>query len=186
VHVVESPLIRLPGAQESDDALGLTGDTVTVAVALVPRLAVKVTVSTAATVPAVAVNVAELVDPGTVTDGVTPSAPGLLDDSATALPPAGAAWFNVTVQLVAAPEVTPVGLHTSAATARTGVTVTVAVALPPSVAVTVAVCAAVTEAPVATNAAEVALAGTVTDVGTGSALGLLEASATSPPPAGAA
>jgi hypothetical protein len=46
----------------------------------------------------------------------------------------------VTVHVVAAPEITLVGLQASEETARTGVTVTVAVALlPASVAVTVAV-----------------------------------------------
>jgi len=43
------------------------------------------------------------------------------------------------VHVAEAPEVTLAGLHASEVTARLGVTVTVAVALPPSVAVTIAV-----------------------------------------------
>ena len=81
---------------------------------------------------------AEVAATGTVTDAGTGRAPGLFEVSVTRPPPVGAAWFNVTVHVVAAPEVKLVGLHTSEDTARLGVTVTVAVALPPSVAVTIA------------------------------------------------
>lgn len=52
----------------------------------------------------------DVVPAGTVTDGGTGSAV-LLDDSATALPPAGAAALNVTVQVVAAPDVRLAGAH---------------------------------------------------------------------------
>ena len=47
--------------------------------------------------------------------------------------------MRLTVHVVAPPDVMLVGLQTSDDTARLGVTVTVAVALPPSVAVTVTV-----------------------------------------------
>jgi N-acetylglucosamine kinase-like BadF-type ATPase len=69
-------------------------------------------------------------------------------------------------------------------TLRTGMTVTAAVAVPPSVALTVAVCAVATAAEIAVNAAAGEPAGIVRDAGTGSAV-LFEASATTAPPAGA-
>ena len=126
--------------------------------------------------------VAEFAEATTVRDAGTGSA-ALFDASATTAPPAGAVWFSVTVHVVPPPDVMLAGLQPRESTLRTGVTVTVAVALPPSVAVTVAVCAA-TEAAVAVNATTDDPAGTVTDPGTCRAA-LLEASVTSPPPAGA-
>ena len=87
--------------------------------------------------------------------------------------------------MVAAPDVTLAGAHASDDTRMTGVTVTVAVALPPSVAVTVTVCDVVTVPLVAVKVADVAAAGTVRDAGTGSAA-LFEAKVTTLPPAGAA
>jgi hypothetical protein len=91
----------------------------------------------------------------------------------------------VTVHVVAAPAATVAGTHASADTDGFGATVMVAVALLPKVAVTVTVCDVATEPAVAVNVAVVALAGTVTDGGTGNAAPLLEASATTLPPAGA-
>ena len=88
------------------------------------------------------------------------------------------------MHVVAPPDVTLAGIQPTESTLRTGVIVTVAAALPPSVAVTVAVCAAATEPAVAVNAAADDPAGTMTDAGTGRAA-LLETSATTPPPAGA-
>jgi hypothetical protein len=88
----------------------------------------------------VAVNVADVAPAGTLSEAGTGSAAVLLDASVTALPPAGAVWFKVAVHVVAAPEVTLVGLQASDDTPRIGVTVTVAVVLPPPrVAVTVTV-----------------------------------------------
>jgi hypothetical protein len=141
----------------------------------------------------VAVNVAELVVPGTRTDAGT-SAVVLFEPSVTVLPPAGAAWFKVTVHVVVAPETTLAGLQTSQDTATGGgVTVTVAVVLPLSVAVTVTVWVVAvtvwvvaTEPAVVVNVVDVDVAGTVTDAGTGSAAVLLEPSVTVLPPAGAA
>ena len=57
--------------------------------------------------------------------------------SATVLPPAGAAWFSVTVQLLAPLGPRVVGLHASAVTCI-GVNVIVTCELLPNVAVTVA------------------------------------------------
>ena len=88
------------------------------------------------------------------------------------------------------PEATVAGLQTSEDTAGKppppGVTVTVAVVLPPSVAVTVTVCDVATEPAAAVNVVELAVAGTVTDAGTGSAAVLFDASVTVLPPVGAA
>jgi hypothetical protein len=89
----------------------------------------------------------------------------------------------VTVHVVAAPDATVVGTHASADTDGFGATVTVAVALLPKVAVTVTFCDVATDPPVAVNVVAVALAGTVTDAGTGRATVLLETSATALPPA---
>jgi hypothetical protein len=92
----------------------------------------------------------------------------------------------VTVHVVEAPEVTLVGLQTSEDTAGPGVTVTVAVVLPPRVAVSVTVWVVATEPEMAVNVVEVTVAGTVTEAGTGNAVVLLEASVTGLPPVGAA
>ena len=88
----------------------------------------------------------------------------LLEPSVTVLPPVGAGWFRVTVQIVEMPIVRLSGLQTSEPTlGPLGVTVTVAVVLPPSVAVSVTVCEVVTVPAVGVNVVEVAAAGTVTD-----------------------
>lgn len=136
VQVVAPPDVTLAGAHASDDALA-PGTTVTVAVVLPPSVAVNVTVWVAATEPEVAVNVIDVAAAGTVTEAMTGSTLALLDDNETEPPPAGAGWFRVTVHVVAAPDATLAGSHTSEDTPRIGVTVTFAVALPPSVAVTV-------------------------------------------------
>jgi hypothetical protein len=163
------------------------GVTVTVSVVETIRVAVRVTVCVVATVPAVVLNVVEFVLAGTVTDAGTGSAAVLLEPSVTVLPPVGAGWFKVTVQIVEMPMVRLSGLQTSEPTlGPLGVTVTVAVVLPPSVAVSVTVCEVVTVPAVGVKVVEVAAAGTVTDAGTGSAVVLFEASPTVAPPAGAA
>ena len=91
----------------------------------------------------------------------------------------------MTVHVVEAPDTTVAGEHASADTAGLGVMVTLAVVLPPSVAVTVTVCDVATVPAVVVNVAVVAAAGTVTEVGTGSAAVLFEASVTALPPVGA-
>ena len=92
----------------------------------------------------------------------------------------------MTVHVVDAPEATLVGLQTSEDTAGPGVTVTVAVVLPPSVAVTVIVWDVATEPAVAVKVVDVNVAGTVTEASTGSAAVLLDDSMTVLPPVGAA
>ena len=92
-----------------------------------------------ATVPAVAVKLVVVAPAPTVTEAGTPSA-ALLEDSPTEAPPVNAAEVNVTVQVDVAPDATEFGAHDTPETAGAGgVTVTVVVALPFSVAVTVAV-----------------------------------------------
>jgi len=90
-------------------------------------------------VPAVAVNVADVVPAATVSEAGTGSAVVLLAASVTTLPPVGATWLNVTVQVVATPEVMLVGTHASEDAAGFGATTTVAAAVPARVAVTVTV-----------------------------------------------
>ena len=135
--------------------------------------------------PAVAVNVADVAPAGTVSEAGTGSAVVLLAASVTAPPPVGAAWLSVTVQVVATPEVMLVGAHASDDAPATGVTVTVAVVLPPRVAVTVTVCGVATVPADPVNVIEVAPAGTAMEAGTVSAAVLLDATATLAPPVGA-
>jgi len=92
----------------------------------------------------------------------------------------------VTVHVVETPDITLAGAHASVETAGIGVTVTLAVVLPPSVAVTVTVCDVATVPAVAVKVVDVVVAGIVTDAGTGSAPALLDASVTELPPVGAA
>jgi branched-subunit amino acid aminotransferase/4-amino-4-deoxychorismate lyase len=92
VQVVEAPDVKLAGVHASEDTPGLLLlVTVTAPVALAPSVAVTVTVWDVATEPAVAVNVVEFVVAGTVAEAGTGNAVMLFDDSATILPPAGAA-----------------------------------------------------------------------------------------------
>jgi hypothetical protein len=91
VQVVTAPDVTLAGAHASEATLAAPGATVTVAMVAPPSVAVSVTVWDVATVPAVAVNVVELVVAGTTTEAATGSAVVLLEASATVLPPAGAA-----------------------------------------------------------------------------------------------
>jgi hypothetical protein len=76
------------------------------------RVAVSTAVWLVVHVPAVAVKVAEVDPAGMVTDAATGSVVLLLDRDTT-VPPAGAAWANVTVQVDLAPDVKLVGKHTN-------------------------------------------------------------------------
>jgi hypothetical protein len=162
LHVANAPGATLTGAHASDETVGL-GVTVIVTVVLPPSEAVKVTVWEVLTVPAVAVNVADVAALGTVIEAGAGSALLLSEASVTAMPPTGAGCVKVTVHVVEAPEITLVGAQESADTEGLGVTSTVAVVVPPSVAVSVTVCGVGTEPAVAENVVELALLGTVTD-----------------------
>jgi hypothetical protein len=63
------------------------------------------------TLPAVAVNVVEVVPAGTMAELDAGCSNALLLDSKTSVPPAGAAPFNVTVHVAEAPEFKLFGLQ---------------------------------------------------------------------------
>lgn len=89
-------------------------------------------------VAAVAGNVAELKPKPTLTDGGTVKR-GLLLDSDTETPPAGAAMESVTVQVAMAPLPSVAGVQPTALTSKAVTSETVAVCeAPPSAALTVA------------------------------------------------
>lgn len=184
VQVVWIPDITLAGEQASVWTVGM-GVTVTVAVVLPASVAVTVTVCNVVTGPAVAGNVVDVAFAGTVTDVCTGNAAALLDESATVLPPAGAGWFKLAVHVVDVPDTKVAGAQVSDDTLTIGVTLTVAVVLPPRAAVTTTACGVATEPAVAVNVADVAAAGTVTEAGTGRAVALLDESVTVLPAASA-
>ncbi len=91
------------------------------------------------TVPAVAVKLAAVAPAATVSEVGTVS-DALFEETPTEAPPVSAAEDNVTVQIVPEPDATELGEHDRPETAGAGgVTVTVVVALPFSVAVNVTV-----------------------------------------------
>jgi len=132
----------------------------------------------------VALKVAELVPAATVADAGSVRYE-LLSESATTLPPAGAAWFNVIVQVVDEPELTLVGLQVKPDTAGATKLTLVACEAPFRTAVIVALWFAVTTPALAVNVVELLFAATVTDAGTVSAA-LFDEIATALPPVGAA
>jgi hypothetical protein len=90
-------------------------------------VAVTVAVWLAETVPLVALKVAVADPAATVTDAGTVSAAALLD-SVTLAPPAGAAWFNVTVHVLVELDPRLVGLQLSEETCTGAVRLMLAVA----------------------------------------------------------
>jgi hypothetical protein len=133
----------------------------------------------------VTVKVAVLLPAATVTEGGTAAAGELLD-SATGMPPAGAAESRVTVPVELAPPLTLVGLTFRVESVPAAVIVSEAFfVVPLNAPLMVAVAVAVTVRVVTGNVAEVWPAATVTEAGT-VAFGLLLESATAIPPAGAA
>src|ERR1017187_9473365 len=136
-------------------------------------------------VPAVAVKVAEMAPAATMTEAGTVSKE-LLSERAATLPPVGAAWFRVTEQVVAVPELTLVGLQVSAVTSMGATRVRLVDCVEAfKVAVTVALWVVVRAPAVAAKVAEVTPAATLTEVGTVSRE-LLSERATALPPVGAA
>jgi hypothetical protein len=85
----------------------------------------------------VALNVADVAAAATVTDAGTVKV-ALVFVSVTVLPPAGAAWFSVTVQVLVLLGPRVVGLHASVVTTVGATKLMVTCELLPSVAVTVA------------------------------------------------
>ena len=131
-----------------------------------------------------ALKVAELVPAATVADAGSVRYE-LLSESATTLPPAGAAWFNVIVQVVDEPELTLAGLQVKPDTAGATKLTLVTCEAPFRTAVIVALWFAVTTPALAVNVVELLFAATVTDAGTVSAA-LFDEIATALPPVGAA
>src|SRR5580658_10739052 len=185
VQVLAAPEFTLVGVQASaETSVGATRLKVALCEEL-PKVAVTVPDWLVVIAAAVALKVAEVLFAGTVTDAGTMSAVLLLE-SPTALPPNGAAWLRVTVQVLAAPEFTLVGVQASAETSVGAIRFKVALCEElPKFAVTVPDWLVVIAAAVALKVAEVLFAGTVTDAGTMSAVLLLE-SPTALPPNGAA
>ncbi|MGC4053270.1 MAG: hypothetical protein QM757_28535 [Paludibaculum sp.] len=150
-------------------------------------VAVTTTVAEAVTVPAVAVNVAEVAEAATVTEAGT-TRMVLLSESVTARPDDGAAPLSWTVQVVLAPEASAVGEQVRELTVivDSGPSVRVAVwEAPFSVAVRTADWLLETVPAFAVKVAVEAPAATVTEVGAVSSVELL-ASVTAWPPVGAA
>src|ERR1039457_7154458 len=130
------------------------------------KVAVTVALWVVVRAPAVAAKVAEVTPAATVTEVGTVSRE-LLSERATALPPVGAAWFKVAVQVVAAAELTLVGLQVSAVTSMGATRVRLVDCVEAfKVAVTVALWVVVRAPAVAAKVAEVAPAATLTEVGT--------------------
>jgi hypothetical protein len=149
----------------------------------VPRVAVRVAVVAVATAEVVTVKVALVAPAATLTVAGT-VALVVLDESATAMPPVGAALPRVTVPVADVPPKTVVGatvkvLTTGGVMLKVAVTVTVS-----NLAVIVAVVVAATEVVVTVKVALVAPATTVTLAGT-VALVALEVRVTTEPPVGA-
>jgi len=184
VQVAVAPADSEEGLQATDETVATTR--LTVAVAEEPlRVAVTTALWLLEKVPAVAVKVALVALAATVTEAGTGSAVALLL-SATEAPPDGAACEMVTVQVVAVPEGSVLGLQATDETVAETTRLTVAVAEEPlRVAVRTALWLLDKLPAVAVKVAVVALAATVTEAGTGSAVALL-LSATEAPPVGAA
>jgi hypothetical protein len=187
VQLVTAPEFRLVGLHASDDGVrGWDGTRLMVAVCDAPfRLAVKAAVWLAAIFPAVAVNVVEVAFAGTVTVAAGTGSMLLLLARPTAVPPFGAALFNVIVQLVTAPEFRLAGLHASEDSVSGWDATRLMVAVreaPFRLAVKVALWLEAIVPAVAVNVMEVLFTGTVTEgAGTGSRLLLLAKFTTVPP-----
>jgi len=149
------------------------------------KLAVTAALCVLVSVPAVAVKVAVVAPGVTVTDAGTLKA-ALLLATATTLPPAGAAWLNVIVQVVEELAFTLAGLQDRPVTTMGATKVKLAVCVVPfKLALTVALCVVIGVPPAARKVAVIPPAGTVTDTGTVNHE-LLLARATALPPVGAA
>jgi len=172
VQVVDVPEFTLVGLQASAETR-VGAIKVNVAVWEEPlRVAVTVADWLVVMVPTVDEKVAVVLLADTVTDAATGSA-ALLEESATVLPPAGAAWFRVAVQVLVLPEGRLEGLHWREAKPSGATKVSDVVReLPPSEPVITAVCVVVKVPDVAVKPAAVCPAVTSTEAGTVSAASL--------------
>src|SRR4029077_18044043 len=175
---------RLEAVHVRDDRLTGASNKIVAGDEMPFRDAVTVALALDVTVPAVAIKEAEVEVAGTMTEAGTVKV-GLLEASETAVPPAGAALDNVTVQEVLAFEARLEAVHVRE-DRLTGASKEIVTGdeVPFRDAVTVALALDVTVPAVAIKEAEVEVAGTMTEEGTVK-VGLLEASETAVPPAGA-
>jgi hypothetical protein len=149
-----------------------------------PEVALRTTVTSVDTAEAVAVNVALVDAAGIVRLGGTVTL-GLLLVSVTGVPPAGAAWVRLTVQVDVPGPVTGAGVHERLLSWLDGGTLTVAVlVIPAADAATVTDTREAGAPAVAFTFPDVAPLETVTEAGTVRAA-LLELNATEKPPEGA-
>jgi hypothetical protein len=113
VHTVVAPALMTLGLQASED--GTTRGSKLISNCRDAPLKVAVNVATCNWLirRAVAANVAEVVFAGTITKGAGTGSRSLLLTKLTTVPPFGAAWFRVMLQVVADPEFTLVGLQTN-------------------------------------------------------------------------
>lgn len=183
VQVLEAPGAKVTGAHTSEVRPGgADGDRVSEIDDDAPFIvAVKTAVSAAVMAPAAAVKEAAVPLAGTVTEAGTETS-GVLLASATTVPPAGAGWFRITVQVVALPEVSwvlvqaiPTG-PTGTVSANTKLT-----EIPLKLAVTVAFWRTLTVPATIVKVAVVASAGTVRNAGAMSAGLSLEIDTVAPP-----
>jgi hypothetical protein len=108
VQVPDAPALRLVGLQTNVETVAEVCRLNATESALLPNVAVTVADRRLLIIPATTVKVAEVAPAATVTeDGVVSKR--LLSASATIAPPAGAAWFSRTVQLLTSPESSDVG-----------------------------------------------------------------------------
>jgi hypothetical protein len=144
----------------------VAGMTVSVALTVLPRVALIEEVDCEATPRVVTVNVAEVAPAATVTDPGTVATAVLLLCRVTTDPPVGAALLKRTVPVELLPPTTLVGLKDTELIPAVGFTVKLAVTEVPDAAPIVTVVAVVTEAVVTVKVVEVVPAGTVTEAGT--------------------
>jgi hypothetical protein len=129
VPVEFAPPTTVAGLSASEESLA--GFTVNVAVAVVPYVPEMVTAVPLVTAPVVTAKVAVVVPAATVTLVGTCATPVLLLESVTTAPPEGATPLNVTVPVELLPPTTLVGLSVTDDSVVGGVTVKIALCVPP-------------------------------------------------------
>jgi hypothetical protein len=114
VHTVVAPALMILGLQASADGTTTPASKLITNCRDAPlKVAVNVATCNWLIRPAVRANVAEVVFAGTITKGAGTGSRPLLLAKLTTVPPFGAAWFSVTLQVVDNPEFTLVGLQTN-------------------------------------------------------------------------
>ena len=180
--------VSVVAVQVSDDGPGaLPIIEIITALLLAPRETVTVFTWFVVRVPAVNWKLVVVAPAETVVVPGKVSRPAMLADTARSVPPAGAAFESVAVQLVELEDIRVVLAQPREVRVNGAVIVRATTLLEPlSVAVIAGVWSTITAAAVATKVAVMAVAGTVTDAGTVKALVTLLERATADPPVGAA